>query len=85
MIQKSDVVLFLKSEKEFEQIYQYGLITDLKISRDGKIRQLEIEYQNHNEGVKRRTNRGSREVVVIHPFQELGLVRELNMLAASLE
>ena len=80
-----DVVLFLKSEKEFEQIYQYGLITDLKISRDGKIRQLEIEYQNHNEGVKRRTNRGSREVVVIHPFQELGLVRELNMLAASLE
>ena len=80
-----DVVLFLKSEKEFDQIYQYGLITDLKISRDGKIRQLEIEYQNHNESVKRRTNRGSREIVVIHPFQELGLMRELNILAAGTE
>ena len=83
--QVGDVVLFLKSEKEFEQIYQYGLIKDLKVSRDGKIRQLEIEYQNHNENVKRRTNRGSREIVVIHPFEELGLMRELNVLATSLE
>ena len=80
-----DVVLFLKSEKEFEQIYQYGIITDRKLSRDGKIRELEIEYQNHFEKTKRRVSRGTREVVVIHPFQELGLMRELNILATSLE
>ena len=80
-----DVVLFLKSEKEFEQVYQYGIITGRKISRDGKIRELEIEYQNHSETTKRRVPRGTREVVVIHPFQELGLVRELNILATSLE
>ena len=80
-----DVILFLKSEKEFESIYHYGLITDLKVSRDGKIRQVEIEYQNHNENVKRKTNRGTREISVIHPFEELGLIRELNILATSLE
>ena len=80
-----DIVLFLKSEKEFEQIYQYGLIKDLKVSRDGKIRQVEVEYQNHNENVKRSTNRGTREIVVIHPFEELGLMRELNIIATSLE
>ena len=80
-----DVILFLKSEKEFESIYQYGMITDLKVSRDGKIRQVEIEYKNHNEGIKRKTNRGTREIVVIHPFEELGLIRELNVLATSLE
>ena len=80
-----DIILFLKSEKEFESIYQYGVITDLKASRDGKIRQVEIEYQNHNEQVKRKTNRGTREICVIHPFEELGLIRELNIPATSLE
>ena len=71
----------LKSEKEFEQLYQYGMVSDLKVSRDHKIRQVEIEYQNFNEGTKRRTTRGVREIVVIHPVDELGLVRELNRLA----
>ena len=80
-----DVVLFLKSEKEFQSIYQYGIISDRKISRDGKIREIEVEYQNHFEKVKRRVPRGTREVVVIHPSQELGLMRELNALATSLE
>ena len=83
-----DVVLFLKSDKEFEKIYQYGLIKDLKISRDKKIREIEIEYQNFNERTKRFTKRGTREVVVIHPVHELGLLRELNILSnqvASME
>ena len=66
-----DVILFLKSEKEFDKQYQYGIISDLKISRDGKIRQIEIEYQNFSENVKRKTNRGTREIVVIHPLEEL--------------
>ena len=76
-----DVVLFLKSDKEFEKIYQYGLIKDLKVSRDKKIREIEIEYQNFNERTKRFTKRGTREVVVIHPVHELGLLRELNILS----
>ena len=79
-----DVVLFLKSDKEFERLYQYGIIIDLKISRDHKIREIDIEYQNVNESTKRQTKRGTREVVVIHPVDELGLVRELNMLASKL-
>ena len=80
-----DIVLFLKSDKEFNKIYQFGIITDLKASRDGKIRQVEVQYQNYTEKVKRTTSRGTREIVVIHPFGELGLTRELNILAAGLE
>ena len=76
-----DVVLFLKSEREFDKQYQYGIITDCKVSRDGKIRQIEVEYHNSNENVKRRTNRGVRDVVVIHPVDELGIIRELNSLS----
>ena len=75
-----DVILFLKSEREYDKQYQYGIIIDFKASRDGKIRQIEIEYQNHVEKTKRRTIRGAREVVVIHPVGELGLIRELNAL-----
>ena len=56
----------------------------MKIGRDLKIRQIEIEYQNPSENVKRSTTRGTREVVVIHPVGELGLIRELNLLCASL-
>ena len=81
---KGDVVLFLKSEREFDKQYQYGIICGLKTSRDGKIRQIEIEYQNHTEKVKRVTNRGTRDVVVIHPYDELGLIRELNLLQGNL-
>ena len=75
-----DVVLFLKSQKEFEKLYQYGVICDLKVSRDGKIRQVEVEYQNFAESVKRKTTRGTRELVVIHPIDELALVRELDQM-----
>ena len=75
-----DVVLFLKSDKQFDKQYQYGIVSGVKVSRDGKIREMEIEYHNYNEGTKRHTNRGVRDVVVIHPVDELGIMHELNML-----
>ena len=78
-----DVVLFLKSDREFDRQYQYGIIVDVKKSRDGRIRQLEIEYQNSTEKVKRSTTRASRDIVVIHPVGELGIVRELNNLSEN--
>ena len=39
------VVLFLKSDRESDRQYQYGIIKDRKISKDGKIRKIEIEYK----------------------------------------
>ena len=79
-----DIILFLKSDKEFEKLYQYGMISDLKRSRDGKIRQIDIQYVNASEKTKRFTTRGAREVVVIHHIDELGLLRELNCLASQI-
>ena len=79
-----DVILFLKSDKEFDKQYQYGIISDLKLSRDYKIRRIEIEYQTHTQKTKWCTIRGTRDVVVVHPADELGLVRELNILSANL-
>ena len=76
-----DVVLFLKSDKEFDKDYQYGIITGVKVSRDGRIREVEVQYQNHSENVKRSTNRGVREILVIHPVDELDIMHELNILS----
>jgi hypothetical protein len=79
-----DVVLFLKSNKEFDKQYQYGIVKNVKVGKDEKIREIEIEYQNHNEVVKRCTNRGCRDVVVIHPVDELGILFELGAVAKSI-
>ena len=78
-----DVVLFLKSDKEFERIYQYGIVTTVVTGRDGVVRVVDVEYQNHHEKVKRQTRRGVRDLIVIHPIGELGILRELNDLAKS--
>jgi hypothetical protein len=82
-IKIGDVILFLKSDKPFEKQYQYGLVKNVIIGRDGKIREIEVEYQNHNEAVKRCTIRGVREVVVIHPVDEIGIELELNAIRSS--
>ena len=78
-----DVILFLKSDKEFDRQYQYGIISDMKVSRDGKIREIEVEYQNSNENVKRTTRRGVREVVLVHPVEELGIIRQIGQLSTN--
>ena len=71
------MVLFLKSEKKFESKYQYGMIHAVNVGKDGHIRKVEVEYQNHNEGVKRSTVRGVRELIVEHPVDEPGINAEL--------
>ena len=74
---EGDVVLFSKSEKEFENIYQYGIIKSVVHSKDGRIRKVEVEYVNHTEKARRCTTRHARDLIVIHPVEELGLSKEL--------
>ena len=68
----------MKSEKEFERLYQYGMIISTFVGRDGLIRVVDIEYQNNNENTKRTTKRGVRDIVVIHPVEEIGISAELH-------
>ena len=70
-ISVGDIILFLKSEQEFDLQYQYGKVNVLNKSRDGLVRTIEVEYQNHNEKIKRKTIRGVRDVVIIHRVDEL--------------
>ena len=77
--------MFSKSDKDFENVYQDWLVKKTHASKDGLIRSVDVEYQNSNENTKRLTNRGARELIVIHPFDELGLSKELFDLAAEAE
>ena len=74
-----DVVLLLKSE--FDLQYQYGMVVQTLEGRDGLIREVVVEYQNPGEDVKRRTNRGVKELVVIHAVDEIGITQELAEMA----
>ena len=75
-----DVVMFLKNEKELETQYQYGMVSKVHPSSDGLIRSVDVDYQNHNENVRRTTKRGVRNLVVIHPVDEIGVSQELSEL-----
>ena len=80
-VQSGDVVLFLKKDKEFAGNYQYGMVKTVEPSKDGKVRKVVVEYVNSSETVRRETRRSVRELVVIHPVDELGIVRELGEIA----
>ena len=76
-----DIVLLTKSDKAFENMYQYGIIKTVYPGKDGRIRAVEVEYQNAEENVKRITKRGVKELIMIHPVDELGIFNELDDLA----
>ena len=80
-VQVGDVVLFLKKEKEFAGNYQYGIVKSVESSKDSKIRKVIVEYVNSTEETRRETRRSVRELVVIHPVDELGIVRELGQIS----
>ncbi len=59
-------------------VYQYGMIHEIKRGRDDKVRKVVVKYRNHNETFDRFTNRAVREIVVIHPVDELSILTELD-------
>ena len=73
-----DIVLFLKSEKEFDLQYQYGMVSKVYEGKDKLIRRVDVEYQNSNEEVKRSTQRGVRDLVIVHSVEELDIYETLH-------
>ena len=80
-VKVGDVVLFLRTEKEYARNYQYGIVKETELSRDGKIRAVSIEYCNFKEKSKRVTRRSIREIVMIHPVDEVSILQELGEIA----
>ena len=68
-----DVVMFRKSEKEFDKQHQYGLVVTTWEGRDGLTWTEKVEYQNARDTVKRRTRQSVQDLVMIHPVDELDI------------
>ena len=84
-LKKGDVVLFLKSEKELNNDYQYGMVDAVHLGVDGKIRSVEIKYRNHNEQMDRFTHRATRQLTVIHAVDEIDFIKELGDIATFVD
>ena len=80
-LKKGDLILFLKEEGSLVGSYQYGMIDEVEVGKDGKIRTVIVKYHNSNENHPRTTRRAVRELVMIHPVDELGIMEELGAVA----
>ena len=80
-----DIVLFLKKECELTGDYQYGMVSEVEVGTDGKIRTAVIKYRNHNEDTDRQTRRTVRQLVMIHPIDELNILQELGEIACAVD
>lgn len=76
-IKVGDIVLFTKQDSIISSTYQFGIIKNVSVDRDGKIRKVVVEYQNSTENVKRETTRSVRSLVLIHGIDELDISKEL--------
>ena len=76
-VKKGDVVLFDKSEGSFVGEYQYGMVDDIKVGPDGKIRAVTVKYSNASENLSRTTFRAVRKLIIIHRVDEIDLMEEL--------
>ena len=75
-----DIVLFLKSEKKYDEQYQYGMISNVFRGQDDQVRKVEVQYKNSSENTKRTTTRGVRDLVVIFPIDELDIYETLDQI-----
>ena len=56
-------------------------MSDAPKGRDGKIRRVSVTYRNHNEDIDRVTKRAVRQIVMIHPIDEINIIEELGKIA----
>ena len=80
-LKQGDLVLFLKEEGSLVGSYQFGMIDKVEVGKDDKVRTVHVRYHNHNENISRITRRAVRELIMIHPVDELNIMQELGEVA----
>ena len=79
-----DIVLLLRHEGALRCVYQYGTVNEIQRGGDGVIRRVQVKYRNHNENIDRCTWRTVRQLIIIHPVDELSIMEELGTLKFSI-
>ena len=76
-IKPGDIVLFTKQESSLASTYQFGRIQSVNNGRDGKIREVDVEYVNNSEKSKRVTHRAVRSLILVHGIDEIDITTQL--------
>ena len=77
-----DDVLFLKQDGVLSNSYQYCMVNEIVPSKDGVICKVTVRFRNHQENVDGYTKISVRDLVLIHPNDELNLMEELGKVAS---
>ena len=77
-IKIGDIVLLTKQDSSLASTYQFGRVQKVYTGRDRKIREVDVEYVNNNEKVKRVTHRAVRSLVLIHGIDEVDITTQLH-------
>ena len=78
-----DVVLFTKNEGSVVNTYQYEIVHEIELSRDGLIQKVVIKYRNSSENIDCFTSRAVRDLVLIYPVDEIHIMEELGKIATT--
>ena len=86
------VVYFQKVENDISSVWTVGQIDSFVRGKDGKIRRVEVRYNNHSESIPRKSERSVRSLVRLFHIEDEywvddinqaeKLFKELNLLAA---
>ena len=76
-IKVGDVVLFKRTEGSLAGEYKYGMVDEVHLGADNRIRSVVIRYKNSNEEVERKTFRAVRSLVIVHRINEINIMEEL--------
>ena len=71
-LKEGDVVLFLKTT------YQYGMVVPVQQSSNNVIQNVKVKYQNLNEKGDKETFGSVRQLVMMHPVDEIDIIQELS-------
>ena len=72
-----DVVLFIKNEGSVVYMYQYEMVSEIELSKDGLIQKVAIKYRNSSKNIDHFTTYAVGELVLIHPVDEIYIMEVL--------
>ena len=78
-----DVVLFIKNESSVVNTYQYGMVHEIELRRNGLIWKVVIKYRNSIKNMDHFTTRAVHELGLIHPVDKIHVMEELGNVATT--
>ena len=78
-IKVGDIVYFRKSESELTSKWTVGKVSEVTVGKDGSVRRVIVDYQNHNETFTRSTDRAARSLIKLFNIEDTTWSQDLDL------